>query len=183
MGQSILDAVSTPEARQASAETQSLRRESQSNKLAQTPAQANFRFAQARLESLQHQLKAATFGDRVYLAVAECCAIQGRFDDAAKTLPEGPQRALYEAKAAAIRNLDVQRCACPPTVRRASKTDAKGTEETTQQPVDDIWDGERNFVVARCSLCGTYSAYLGSAMPGVINKQAENRAESDKFNG
>lgn len=171
MGQSILDAVSTPEARQAAAETQSLRREKLGKSLSQTPAQANFRFAQARLESLQHQLKAATFGDRVYQAIAECYAIQGHFDDAAETLPEGPQRTLYEAKGAAVRNLDVQRCACPPTVRRASKTDAKGTEEATQRPVDDVWDGERNMVVTRCSLCGTFSAYSGSAMPAVLERQ------------
>lgn len=160
----LLEVISTPERREEARRQQEMLRERYGSRLAQHPAQSNYVYGLARMQSAFDQLGVEELESQqeVHLLnqLAEGLALQGRFDEAASIVASEAHKAEYEAKASAMAQLG-SGCDCPLTVTKPSPRDAKGETSSTRQLVEEVFDGSAVVKFSKCLLCGTYAAQIG----------------------
>ena len=131
------------------------------HRVANSPAQVNYRFGLAIERAVLDSIQSDDFtnaGAERLARLGEAYALQGRFEDAAAVTPDQAYKAAYEARARAMRSTGARLCLCPPYVQKPSKTDAKGTREPTQHKIEEVWDGNRAITFYRCGVCQVISA-------------------------
>lgn len=168
---SLLDVLNTPERREQARKDQEEMREKFGARLANHPAQANYLFGLARQQQALDQLAAVedevidSAGENkrriaLFNQLAEGLALQGKFEDAVSICQSEPYRAVYEAKALAVKHIGIG-CQCPPTIVKPSDRDAKGEVSQSKQKVEEVFDGTAVIAFFRCLLCGRVSANIG----------------------
>lgn len=147
-----------PERVKEQREEQAKRRGEFPHVTSRSPAQSNYLFGMARVEQALARLKVKPDDPALFEQIADGYALQAMFEEAAAFSLDEKRKVLYRERAEAVKNIGVQRCACPSVVRVASKRDAKGEEAKTQRPIEEVWAGGRVVQITRCEFCGVLSA-------------------------
>lgn len=167
----VLEIINDPERRAAARREQGLMRERFGHRLAKHPAQANYMYGQARVQTALDQLGAIARGEMtadderrtgLYNQLAEGLALQGKFEEAGAVALDERYKQEYQAKAEAMRRVGERRCECPAETVTQSARSAKGDRQPSQQRVEDVWDASSERVVGlmKCLLCECYSAQV-----------------------
>lgn len=154
----FLELLQSPERREEAARVQAERREKNSHVTNRTPAQAEFLFGMARVESILPVLDQSDNPEFLLDQLAEGYALQCEFEEAARVTPSEERRQEYLAMAEAIDHLGRDLCGCPSVIIKPSHYDAKGEREEARHPIKQVYDGRRTITLLKCRSCGKVSA-------------------------
>jgi hypothetical protein len=156
----FLELLKDPRRRAEAAREQAERREKFPHVVNRTPAEAQFLFGVARVESVLALLEEANEEEEAFLLdqIAEGLSLQCRFEEAAAIARTEERVKEYQARALAVKTPNTDLCICPPVIVSPSKHDAKGVREEARHPIEKVFDGQKELTLYQCRLCGTISA-------------------------